>query len=300
VPLLGSLAVGRLDMIPVALSVAALCLAERGGVRGALLAAGTAVKAWPAALLTGTAPGQWRRALAGLVAVLVVAVVFFRGPAMSFLAHQGSRGVEIESAAATPFMIWRQAGWHGVLVYRYGAFQLSGEYAALARDASRACLILTAAAAAAWCVLTARGRIRWRPEFAADAPLAVTLLFLVASPVLSPQYVLWAIGLAAACLAARRTTQRPVALAILGIALLTVAVFPVGWPSLLNGSGTSTAVLVARNGLLAAAAAVSCQRVLSIARPGGEDRDQEPGAWPFRWVSKKATIRLLASRAEGS
>jgi hypothetical protein len=148
-------------------------------------------------------------------------------------------------------------------------------------------------------VLTARGRIRWRPEFAADAPLAVTLLFLVASPVLSPQYVLWAIGLAAACLAARRTTQRPVALAILGVALLTVEVFPVGWPSLLNGSGTSTAVLVARNALLAAAAALSCRRVLSIARPGGEDHDQEP-AMPFRWVSKKATIRLLASRAEGS
>jgi hypothetical protein len=125
-------------------------------------------------------------------------------------------------------------------------------------------------------VLTARGRIRWRPEFAADAPLALTLLVLIASPVLSPQYVLWAIGLAAACLSSRRTTQRPVALAVLGVALLTVAVFPAGWQSLLKGSTVITAILVARNALLAATAAASCWRVLSIARPGGEDRDQEP------------------------
>ena len=121
---------------------------------------------------------------------------------MSFLAHQGARGIEIESAVAVPFMIWRLAGWHGSVVYEYGAWQLSGEYAGLARDASRLSLILIATAVTAWCVLTARGRIRWRPEFAADAPLAVTLLVLVASPVLSPQYMLWAIGLAAACLAA--------------------------------------------------------------------------------------------------
>lgn len=194
---------------------------------------------------------------------------------MSFLAHQDARGVEIESAAATPFMIWRHAGWHGSAVFRYGAWQLSGDYVALARDASRLGLVFTAVAAAAWCVLTARGRIRWRPEFAADAPLAVTLLVMVASPVLSPQYLLWVIGLAAVCVASRRTTQRPVALAVLVAALLTVAVFPVGWQSLLAGSATITGILAARNALLAAAAAASCWRVLSAAGPGGEDPGQK-------------------------
>ncbi len=164
VPLLGPLAVGRLDMIPVALSVVALRMAGRSGVRGALIAAGAAVKAWPVTLLAGTAPGQWRRALAALAVVLAAACVFFREPALSFLAHQGARGVEIESAAATPFMIWRLAGWHGVLVYRYGAWQLGGEYAALARDASRASLVLVAAAAAAGCAATPRGRLRGRPQ----------------------------------------------------------------------------------------------------------------------------------------
>jgi hypothetical protein len=168
-------------------------------------------------------------------------------------------------------MIWRLVGWHGSVVYKYGAWQLSGEQAWLARDASRLSLILIAATVTAWCVLTARGRIRWRPEFAADAPLAVTLLVLVASPVLSPQYMLWAVGLAAACLAAKQTTQRPTALAIVAAALLTVIVFPAGWQSLLGGSATFTGILAARDAVLVAAAAVSCWRVLSAARSGSED-----------------------------
>ena len=78
VPVLGALAVGRLDMIPVMLSVAALCAAGRGGVRGVLLAAATAVKAWPVTLLAGTAPGQWRRVSAALVAVLAPPVLSSR------------------------------------------------------------------------------------------------------------------------------------------------------------------------------------------------------------------------------
>jgi hypothetical protein len=263
VPVLGSMTIGRLDMIPVALSVAAARVTGRGGVRGLLIGAGAAVKAWPVTLLAGAAPGQRRRVLAAAVAVLAGTCVAFRGPTMSFLAHQGARGVEIESVAATPFLIWRHAGWHGSVVYRYGAFQLSGEYAALARDVSTLCLVLIAVAVAVWSLLVARDRARWRPEFAADAPLAVTLLVLVASPVLSAQYMLWVIGLAAACLAARGTTQRPVALVLLAVAGLTVAVFPAGWYSLLGGSGVVTGVLMARNALLVAAAAMSCRRILS-------------------------------------
>jgi hypothetical protein len=111
----------------------------------------------------------------------------------------------------------------------------------------------------------------WRPEFAADAPLAATLLFLVASPVLSPQYLLWVTGLAAACLATGCTTQRPVALAVLAAAGLTQVIFPIEWPSLVYGSDAITGVLAARNVLLAVAAALSCWRILSVTSSGHED-----------------------------
>ncbi len=274
VPLLGAVTVGRFNVVPVALSVAALCVAGRGGVRGALIGAGAAVKAWPVTLLAGMAPGQQRRGLAAAAAVLAGVCVIFASGTASFLAHQNARGVEIESVAATPFMIWRQAGWHGTVVYRFGAYQLSGEHAALAQDASFLGLVLAAAAVIGWRLLIACGRARWRPEFAADAPLAATLLFLVASPVLSPQYLLWVTGLAAACLATGQTTQRPVALAVLAAAGLTQVIFPIEWRSLVSGSDAVTGVLAARNVLLVLAAALSCWRILRVTSPGHQDPGQ--------------------------
>ena len=271
VPLLGPVIVGRFDVVPVALSVAALCVTGRGGVRGALIGAGAAVKVWPVTLLAGMAPGQQRRGAVAAVAVFAAACAVSASGTASFLAHQNARGVEIESVAATPFMIWRQAGWPGTVVYRFGAYQLSGPHAALAQDASVLALVLAAAAVTGWRLLITFGRGRWRPEFAADAPLAATLLFLVASPVLSPQYLLWVTGLAAACLATGHTTQRPVALVVLAAAGLTQLIFPIGWPSLVHGSDAVTGVLAARNLLLVLAAALSCWRILRLTAPGHQD-----------------------------
>ena len=244
------------------------------GVRGALIGAGAAVKVWPVTLLAGMPPGQQRRGIAAAAAVLAAVCAFFAGGTASFVAHQKARGVEIESVAATPFMIGRQAGWHGTVVFRFGAYQLSGAHVALAQDASGLGLILATAAVLGWQLLIASGRARWRPEFAADAPLAATLLFLVASPVLSPQYLLWVTGLAAACLATGRTTQRPVALAVLAAAGLTQLIFPVGWARLLHGSDLVTGVLAARNILLVLAAALSCWRITSVTSPSHEDPNE--------------------------
>ena len=274
VPLLGMVTVSRFDILPVALSVAAVCLAGPGGARGVLTGAGVAVKIWPVTLLAGTPPGQWRRDLAGAAAVLAAVFIIFPAATLSFLAHQAARGVEIESVAATPLMIWRQAGWAGTVVYRFGAMQLSGWPAGLVHEASILGLVLAAAAVLGWRLLIASGRARWLPEFAADAPLAATLLFLVASPVLSTQYLLWPIGLAAACLATGRTTQRPAAVAVLAAAGLTQVIFPIGWPGLVAGSAVITGVLVARNMLLVAAAVLSCCRILSASFASDEDPAQ--------------------------
>jgi len=265
-PLLGATAIARLDLIPVALAVAALAVAGRGVVRGALIGAGAAVKAWPVTLLAGLAPGQWRRTLAGAAAVLAAVCAVFPGETASFLAHQSARGVEIESVAATPFMIWRHVGWPGTVAFRFGAYQLSGSHVVLAQYASRLGLALVTVAVLGWQLLLASGRVRWRPEFAADAPLAATLLYLVVSPVLSAQYLLWVTGMAAACLAAGRTTQWPAALAVLAAAGLTQLVFPIWWRSLVNGSDLATGVLTARNTLLVAAAALSCWQIARCGR----------------------------------
>jgi Glycosyltransferase family 87 len=273
VPLLGAITVTRFDVMSVALAVAAVCVAGNGDVRGVLIGAGAAVKVWPLMLLAGTAPGQWRRTLTTTVLVLDVVCVIFAPATVSFLTHQAARGVEVESVAATPLMIWRLASWPGTVVYRFGAMQLDGWPAGIIQDASRLALVLAVAAVLGWRLFVAAGRARWRPEFATDVPLAATLLFLVVSPVLSAQYLLWATGLAAVCLATGRTTQRPVAVAVLAAAALTQVVFPIGWTSLLSGSAAATTVLVARNTLLVAATILSCHRILRASSPA--DRHHE-------------------------
>ena len=153
------------------------------------------------------------------------------------------------------------------MLFRFGAYQLSGTHVALAQDATRLGLVLVTAAVLGWRLLIAAGHLSWRPEFLADAPLAATLLYVVVSPVLSPQYLLWVTGLAAACLATGRTTQRPAALAVLAAAGLTQLIFPIGWLSLVSGSGVATGVLTARNVLLVLAAALSCWRIISAGLP---------------------------------
>jgi hypothetical protein len=237
----------------------------RGVIRGALIGAGAAVKAWPLTLLAGLAPGRRRGTLVAMAAVLAAVCLVFPRETANFLAHENARGVEIESVAATPFMIWRHSGWSGTMVFQFGSYQLSGAYVAFAQDAARLGLVLVTAAVLGWQLLLVSGRVRWRPEFAADAPLAATLLYLVVSPLLSAQYLLWVTGLGAACLATGRTTQRPAALAVLAAAWLTQLVFPIWWRGLVYGSDLATSALTARNLLLVAAAALSCWRIARTA-----------------------------------
>ncbi len=288
VPLLGTVAVSRLDVVPVALSVAAVCWAGRGGVRGLLIGAGAAIKIWPVLVLAGTPPvppGRLRRDLAATAVVFTAVCAGFPSATGSFLAHQAQRGVEIESVVATPWMIWRAVSSAGNAVFKFGSYQFSGGHAVIALDVSRLALVLVAAAVLGWRLLAGSGRARWRPEFAADAPLAATLLFLVASPVLSPQYLLWPLGLAAACLASGCTTQRSVALAVLAAAGLTQLIFPIGWQGLLSGSGAVTAALTARNLLLVGAAVVSCRRILTMTPPVDETQPRLRKSWPLAFAA---------------
>jgi hypothetical protein len=294
VPLVGSIELTRFDVVPVALSVAALCLAstavaDPSRIRGALIGAGAAVKLWPAMLLAGTPPGQWRRTVGTAATVAGVICVLLIGGAPSFLGHQNARGVEIESVVATPFMIWRQAGWHGRAVYQFGAMELSGAGIGVAQNVSMIGLVLAIVLVVGWRLLIRTGRAHWHPEFATDAPLAATLLFLVTNSVLSPQYLLWVIGLAAVCLAvgAGITTQRPVTVMLLVCAGLTQIVHPIGWKTLVQGSDLLTAVLVARNLLLLAAAVLSCWLIFQASR-----RPPAESGIPSQMPTARAPSRL--------
>lgn len=121
--------------------------------------------------------------------------------------------------------------------------------------------LMLSVAALCWLLLWRVRALRWTPATPYDAAFAATLLFTVTSRVISPQYMVWLLGLAAVCLTTRHTTQRPVALLMLPAAAVSALVYPVLYDDVLGGTRLGLLLMVVRNGLLLAAALLSCRRL---------------------------------------
>ncbi|WP_416486375.1 glycosyltransferase 87 family protein [Streptomyces sp. CL12] len=277
-PLLLHLPLARYDVQVTALAVLSLLtLARSPRAGGALGALGALVKGWPALVLLGTPRGAatrsaWTWAAGAGTVVLGLLSVAFRHP-LSFLAEQGGRGVQIESLGGTALNLARHAGWSGRPHYQYGAIELVGPYVPVVAAVS---LALTAVAFGLLVLWRVRAR-RWTEATAADAALCAVLLFTVTSRVISPQYMVWLIGLAAVCLVSRHTGQRPVAVLVLAASALSTVVYPLCYGQVIGGSWAGCLLMLGRNGLLTAAAVLSFVRLWrATAAPmvNGEQRTQ--------------------------
>ncbi|MFE9121772.1 glycosyltransferase 87 family protein [Streptomyces sp. NPDC007172] len=262
-PLLLHVPYGRYDVQVTALAVGALLtLRRRPGLGGALAGLGALVKVWPLLTLIGAPPGRATRraglgALASVAALLTVLALAF-DHTLDFARQQGSRGLQIESLGGTAYQLAHLVTGHpGRVVYRYGAMEFSGRYVSALATAS---LALTGLALC-WLVLWRVRARRWTVAVPLDAALCAVLLFTVTSRVISPQYLVWLLGLVAVCLTSRQTSQRPVAQLLLPAAALSSLAFPCLYEDVIAGSVLGTTVMVARNTLLVAAALVSCRRL---------------------------------------
>ncbi|MFF7449292.1 MULTISPECIES: glycosyltransferase 87 family protein [unclassified Streptomyces] len=278
-PLLLHVPLARYDVQATALAVIALLASQRSTrACGAFAALGALVKVWPALVLVGVPRGRATRSawtwatVTGAVALTVLAVLFAHP--LAFLSQQGGRGVQIESFGGTALGLATHAGWPGVVRYRYGAMEYTGPYVSLVAGA---CLAATAAALALLLLWRVRAR-RWSAATPYDAALAAVLLFTVTSRVISPQYMIWLLGLAAVCLTSRHTTQRPVAALILAATAVSAVVYPVLYGEVEAATWTGCALMVVRNGLLAAAATLSFRRLWRATRAAAEPSSpSEPG-----------------------
>ncbi|WUO17706.1 glycosyltransferase 87 family protein [Streptomyces sp. NBC_00289] len=261
-PLLLHLPLARYDVQVTALAVLALLTLSRSPrACGALAAAGALVKVWPVLVLVGLAKGRTARsawAWAGMTAAVALALftVVFSDP-FAFLLQQSGRGVQIESFGGTVLGLATHAGWPGTVRYRYGAMEFTGPYVSSVADAS---LALTAVAFGLLLLWRIRARHR-APATPYDAALSAVLLFTVTSRVISPQYMVWLLGLAAVCLTSRHTAQRPVAALIVAATAVSSVVYPVLYHEVVTSTWTGCALMLVRNGLLAAAAALSFTRL---------------------------------------
>jgi hypothetical protein len=267
-PLLLHIPLARYDVQVTAFAVISLLTLTRSPrVGGVFAALGALVKVWPALALIGTPRGRgtreaWTAAVVTAVTLLAVVAVLFHNP-FDFLRQQGGRGVQIESLGGTVLMFASHAGWSGYTHYQYGAVEFVGPHVHAVADFS---LALTAVAFAFLLLWRLRAR-RWTRATPFDAALTAVLLFTVTSRVISPQYMVWLIGLAAVCLTSPYTTQRPVARLILAATAVSTVEYPALYGDVVDCTWTGCALMLVRNGLLAYAAVLSFVRLWRSGRP---------------------------------
>ncbi|NWF30348.1 DUF2029 domain-containing protein [Streptomyces sp. PKU-EA00015] len=309
VPLLGPTAYARYDLMVTAVAVAALLgtlplasppdsvrEAPPGGppprpkalgagrsrpcALGALAGFGALLKVWPVLLLVGVPRGRAARLAWGTAAAtgagLALAFTAALPGALDFLTYQRDRGTEVESLGALVFHVARHFGWQGQVLLNYGSVEFVGPHVPLVSGLSLALSVL----ALGWLVVWRLRAREWDPATPCDAAFAAVLLFTVTSRVISPQYLVWLVGLAAVCLVRRETRMVRPALLTLAATAVTVLEFPVWFAHVVASDGLGIALLLLRNGLLVAATLVACRRLWRATVPARQARGVavSPGA----------------------
>ncbi|MFE3098280.1 glycosyltransferase 87 family protein [Streptomyces sp. NPDC059248] len=271
VPLLGPTAYARYDLMVTAVAVAALLAGvRRPRAMGALVAFGALLKVWPVLLLAGVARARvwWSAALAAAVVLTAAAGV---PGAFGFLTHQRDRGTEVESLGALVFHIGRLlGGWDGRVLLNYGSIEFLGPYV----SAVSAAALLLAAGALGWLMVwrlragDALRRLARDPAVVADAALTAVLLFITTSRVISPQYLLWPVGVAAVCLLYRPAGMTGPAVLVLLASAVTTVEFPLLFDRVVASDPVGVLLLLVRNGLLVAATVWAGRRLWRATAPG--------------------------------
>ncbi|MGY1582549.1 glycosyltransferase 87 family protein [Streptomyces sp. MN13] len=273
VPLLGPTVYARYDVMVTAVAVAALLAgARRPRLMGALAAFGALLKVWPVLLLVAARRrGTWVAAACTAGALAALFALAMPG-AFAFLTFQRDRGTEVESLGALVFHVARHFGWDGEVLLNYGSVEFLGPYVEVV---STAALALTGAAFG-WLLLWRLLAVRFEADTLADAAFVAVLLFTTTSRVISPQYLVWLVGLAAVCLGFRASRMRLPAGLVLAACLATVLEFPVWFAHVVASDGLGVTLLAVRNGLLVAATVVAARALWRATVPRTARRTQLP------------------------
>ncbi|WP_369168752.1 glycosyltransferase 87 family protein [Streptomyces sp. R28] len=265
-PLLGPTVYARYDVMVPAVAVAALLAGARHPrVMGALTAFGAMLKVWPVLLLVAArrrAAWGWAALTAGALSALFALAM---PGAFAFLTFQRDRGTEVESLGALVFHVARHFGWDGQVLLNYGSVEFLGPYVDVV---SRAALGLSGLAFG-WLLLWRLRAKRFLSHTLADAAFVAVLMFTTTSRVISPQYLVWLVGLAAVCLCFRGSRMAlPVGL-VLAASFVTVLEFPVWFSHVVASDGLGVTLLFLRNGLLVLATLLAARELWrsTVTRP---------------------------------
>ena len=250
---LGPIAYLRLDLVP---AVATIWTFERSSAddwmgAGGWLGVGAIAKLYPLLFVpAGLILALQRRRFITATAVVFVAPLLPLIPAFaeltsSVLGYHLDRGIQIESLWGGILFIAQRTGADAGVGYSFGALHFGGPLSEtlkpIATFASIAGLLISTALA--WKIRNGRDRTRAFPEVC-----FVALAFSLATgTVFSPQFLLWLIAIGAAVASMRDSRLRWFVIALVPIAAITQALFPVLYNELIFAETLPLILLWIRN-----------------------------------------------------
>jgi hypothetical protein len=240
-PMLRALPVLRFDLAPTVLAIGAMLIIHRRPAWfGALAGLGAMIKAWPIALLFG----EWDRArllrsvagaAAAIALVFAVSAIAFSGNQLGFLKEESGRGLQVEAVASLPWHLRQYVTGQEIDAgIRYRAWEIEDHGADVIADVLKWLSLAALIAAGFWWLARSRAIRRGREALAGaavsrDFIFVVVLLLVVTSRVLSPQYMIWMLGLAAVVLTAGKSRLKRPAWTVVAAAILTTSAYgPMG------------------------------------------------------------------------
>lgn len=292
-PALGGLPGLRFDLVPTAFAVVALVMIHRRpGCFGAIVGIGAMLKVWPVLCIFG----EWDRRrlwksiawlLTAVGAILLASALAFGDP-FTFLGQQGGRGLQVEAIAAAPWQLRDVVtGTPVPQEVRYGAYEIPSSTADTVAMLLNYAALVVFAVAAAWWLLRDRAIRTGRDDLAdetvaRDFVFALVLLFVATSRVLSPQYMVWLLGLAAVVLCASDSRLRRPAWIVVAAVIFSATVYDNPGNTLLRNLallGATVDACVTLAALLRRAPRSSSD-LLSAPRPAAADHPAEPSSSP--------------------
>lgn len=257
--LVGPVWLARFDVIPTLAAVVALVLIARPALSGAAAAAGALLKVWPGIMLIALPRRSLPRGILGFVvmgAAILAGVMLWASGGVSFLGEQGARGLQVESVGALPFMVWNVFA-DVPTEFRFGAMEVD---LPVTIPLGLAITLTGFAVLGVLGVLRLLGRLETSAP--ADVALVALLVSIVTSRVLSPQYDVWIVGVAAVIFLDPRTRMRVVVWLLVPSILVTQVIYPFAYGSFLIGDWWAVLLQVVRIGLLLAATGTGLYVVL--------------------------------------
>ncbi len=246
--LMGPLALTRFDVVPTLFALLALIALSNKKVRpylsGFLLSIGALVKLWPMLLFVIYPKKVMKKVSTSFVSTLVLVILFMSTWSVgfsNFLNNQTSRGLQVESIAATPFVLAKLFGANVEYPFRYGSLEVQAQFAT---QIGLLLNLLTVIVFIILFILNYQNKLNYLNLF--DKALVIVMISIALSRVFSPQFWVWIGGLAALALINKETKLKKVIVLLSISAFVTQLIYPGQYVQLLSGGVFATLLQLMR------------------------------------------------------